>query len=276
MDNEPTNDELDFGDSEISTTEQTPEASETPGDTEEQGKSLENQAEAEAVSDDGGVETPAEDTQTEDEALTHFLKSKGIDTEKPESISKDTLYKLGKMAYNSEKQYKQGTQELAELRKQLEASKSQPNDNPDNAGGTQVDLSREVASFVEDKKLTPDEEDKMVEWLAQPVINRQTGQPFIDPTTGQPILRGHQLINGAFTLEDVYNASGCATERIKAEEKAHNEQAKALQEQRIAEERKALQARQIAKRPAGSATISTEFNNKEDDPFGEGLAGDLM
>ncbi len=257
MDGQATNEDITLGASEDISEQTSDVSNDSPEVTEGQTENQENSDnQTEATSEDS-----TDDVQVDDTVLEHFLESKGISPNGPE-ITKETLYKLGKMAYNSERQFTRGAQELAELKRQMAA-----NGSNNQAGNSQnvFDMNNEdmaakfqqdVAAWEAQKKLTEDEEDKMVDWLKTPV-----GQ---NPVTGQPILRMHLVMNGVLSLDDVYNASGCGM--IKAD---------ALRKQMRGEVEKELSARQTAKRPVAGATNSAQFAQKgsNEEAFLKGLLG---
>lgn len=264
MDGQTTNDELDFGASD-STTEQTQELGLSPEQPNEQTENLENDGQSEAEPEVNQVEDSVDGSQVDDAALEHFLNSKGIKLDNMPEEQKATLLKLGKMTYNSERQYKRGTQELAELRAKLASQgvdgnspeqnqTSTPNANPEQAV---KQFQEQVATWEKEKKLTPEETQKMLDWLRVPVGK--------NPVTGEPLLRIHLVQNGALTLDDAYNASGCNASKVDT-----------IKEQMREEVKKEMAARQTAKRPNALATNSAQFAGNERDPFEEGLAGDLL
>lgn len=225
--------------------------------------------------DNSNVEaTPTDDqvdgqrgVQTEDDAIKEFLANKGINLDEPGDV-KDIAYKLGKMALNSEKQFNSKSQEIAQLRRQMEASQpnnadQQPNTVPGQAAIDFMDQQRvvkmkeDVANFIKEKELTPEEDARMIEWMKQRTIT--------DPQTGEERpLALLWLANGVMTLEDIYNASGCPALR-----------AEAVKAKMRGEVQKSMAARQAAKRPTSSATDSSQFSSKpdQDEAFLQGFLG---
>lgn len=227
-------------------------------ETMEQSDSQNDNSNIEATPTNGQVEGQ-EGVQADDAAIQAFLANKGINLDEPGDV-KGIAYKLAKMALNSEKQFNSKSQEIAQLKRQL-ASVSQPTQStnqmqpsgaPMQAAPNMSEQERaeqlqaDIAKFIEEKELTPEEDARMMEWMkTRAVTDPQTGQ-----ATPLPVV---WLLNGVMTLEDIYNASGCPALRSEA-----------VKSKMRGEVEKSMAARQAAKRPTGSATNSSQFSEPAD------------
>jgi hypothetical protein len=207
------------------------------------------------------VSTEEKETQTGD-AIDEFLAKKGIDPTKPEDVRK-----LADMYQNAEKGFYQKSQEKAKLEREL-ANAQPPQTTPDmqalsevRAMKTQMDVERWKA----EKQLTPETEQKMMDWFAQPLVNRN-GQQQLD-ANGNPMDRGVLYASGAISLDDVYNIVG-GNINTEAEEKRQ-----AITDELRNEVKKEMSARQAAKSTKQGASNSMQFGNPDEkaDPFLEGL-----
>lgn len=222
---------------------------------EEQTASEEQPSESTEVS----TEENKEETQTGD-AIDEFLAKKGIDPSKPEDVRK-----LADMYANAEKGFYQKSQEKAKLEREL--ANSQPaQSTPDMQALSEVRALKtqmDVEKWKQEKKLTPEAEQKMMDWFAQPII--KDGQPILD-ANNNPIIRGYLFTNGLISLDDVYNFVGGNTNTELADKKQN------LTEELRNEVRKEMSARQAAKSTKQGTTDSTQFDKPaEDDPFLSGL-----
>lgn len=233
----------------------TTEQAENEGDsaveaTSEQTDSKDNETNAPAV---------AESTTLTGDELDEFLAKKGINKDDP-----DAFLKVAGMFINSEKGFKRKTQEAAQLQRQL-AQQRVPNSRPDQEALNEVRAMRiemDTKEWKSKHNLSPEDEQKMVEFVSQPLTDRM-GNIVYDPATGLPLTKGLLVNNGAMSLDDVYRLAGCGMQKVdnlKADLKKEVEQEMA--------------ARQAAKRPSANATDSTQFGKAtEDDPFLSGLVG---
>lgn len=256
MDEQTVNEEPIFeaSDVEVQGMEQTEEVgSPAVEETGEQSTSEEVATDEPAVSETEETQT---ETQTGDE-IDEFLAKKGIKSDDP-----DALRKVADMYRNVEKEFGKKSQEKAKLEREI------ANSAPTVSQADQLALSEvrqlktelSVAQWKQAKGLTPEAERKMMDFCAQPLLDRN-GQPQINPQTGQPITKGYLVVSGALSLDDVYKLSG--GDSVKTDE------LKANLKNEIAKE---MVARQNAKRPSSNATNSTQFAKPEvKDPFAEGL-----
>ena len=184
--------------------------------------------------------------QAEDAEIIDFLAKKGLNVEQLDN-PKEAMLKLGKMALNSERGYKNGTQEIAELRRQLaEINAYNANQNQNAIEESNAQFLNEVQTWSQNKNLSESQEAVLVEWLKQPVGG------FLPD--GMPVMRIHLVANGALKLDDAYKAAGL--DEIKASE---------LRASMRAEVEKELIAKQTAKRPSGNATNSMQFAKPSDE-----------
>ena len=210
-------------------------------------------------SQEEAIEEPAvTDTQTGD-AIDDFLAKKGIDKNDPEA-----LRKVADMYRNSEKGFYSKSQEAAQLQRQL-AQQRVPNIQPDQQALNEVRSMRiemDTKDWKAKHNLSAEDEQKMVEFVSQPLTDRQ-GNVVYDPATGMPLTKGLLVNNGAMSLDDVYRLAGCGVQKV--------DDLKANLRKEVESE---MAARQAAKRPAAKATDSTQFGKaQDDDPFLSGLLG---
>ena len=198
------------------------------------------------------------DTQTGD-AIDEFLAKKGIDRNDP-----DALRKVADMYRNSEKGFYSKSQEAAQLQRQL-AQQRVPQVQPDQQALNEVRSMRiemDTKEWKAKHNLSPEDEQKMVEYVSAPLTDRQ-GNVIYDPVTGVPLTKGLLVNNGAMSLDDVYRLAGCGVQKVDN-----------LKQNLRQEVEKEMAARQAAKRPSANATDSTKFGKaQEDDPFLSGLLG---
>ena len=211
-------------------------------------------------SQEEAIEEPAvtDTTQTGD-AIDDFLAKKGIDRNDP-----DALRKVADMYRNSEKGFYNKSQEAAQLQRQL-AQQKMPDMRPDQQALSEVRSMRiemDTKDWKAKHNLSAEDEQKMVEFVSQPLTDRQ-GNVVYDPVTGIPLTKGLLVNNGAMSLDDVYRLAGCGVQKV--------DNLKANLRKEVESE---MAARQAAKRPAAKATDSTQFGKaQEDDPFLSGLFG---
>lgn len=210
-------------------------------------------------SQEEAIEEPAvTDTQTGD-AIDEFLAKKGIDRNDP-----DALRKVADMYRNSEKGFYSKSQEAAQLQRQLaqqQASQAQPDQQALNEVRS-MRIEMDTKEWKAQHNLSPEDEQKMVEYVSAPLTDRQ-GNVICDPVTGVPLTKGLLVNNGAMSLDDVYRLAGCGVQKVDN-----------LKQNLRQEVEKEMAARQAAKRPSAKATNSTQFGKaQEDDPFLSGLMG---
>lgn len=210
-------------------------------------------------SQEEAIEEPAvTDTQTGD-AIDEFLAKKGIDRNDP-----DALRKVADMYRNSEKGFYSKSQEAAQLQRQLaqqQVSQAQPDQQALNEVRS-MRIEMDTKEWKAKHNLSPEDEQKMVEYVSAPLTDRQ-GNVIYDPVTGAPLTKGLLVNNGAMSLDDVYRLAGCGVQKVDN-----------LKQNLRQEVEKEMAARQAAKRPSAKATDSTQFGKaQEDDPFLSGLMG---
>jgi hypothetical protein len=208
--------------------------------------------------EEANEEPAVTDTQTGD-AIDEFLAKKGIDRNDP-----DALRKVADMYRNSEKGFYSKSQEAAQLQRQL-AQQRVPQVQPDQQALNEVRSMRiemDTKEWKAKHNLSPEDEQKMVEYVSAPLTDRQ-GNVIYDPVTGVPLTKGLLVNNGAMSLDDVYRLAGCGVQKV--------DNLKQILRQEVEKE---MAARQAAKRPSAKATDSTQFGKaQEDDPFLSGLMG---
>lgn len=211
-------------------------------------------------SQDEAIDEPAvtATTQTGD-AVDEFLAKKGINASDP-----DALRKVAEMYRNSEKGFYNKSQEAAQLQRQL-AQQRVPQVQPDQQALNEVRSMRiemDTKEWKSKHNLSPEDEQKMVEYVSAPLTDRQ-GNIVYDPVTGVPLTKGLLVNNGAMSLDDVYRLAGCGVQKVDN-----------LKDNYRKEVEKEMVARQAAKRPDAKATDSTKFGKaQDDDPFLSGLLG---
>lgn len=211
--------------------------------------------------------TNANESKTGDE-IEEFLAKKGIKLDDP-----DALRKVADMYRNVEKDYGKKSQEKAKLERQLEELSAQsipavPSVDPMEriqALEQQLNADRQLAAAKEwkaAKNLSPEVEEKMVDFLKQPLVSN--GVPQTD-NRGVPLTKYFLVQSGALSLDDVFNAVGGDSLR-----------ADAIKEELKAAVANEIAAKQNAKSPAALATDSTQFAQPKeaDDDFVSGLFGD--
>lgn len=250
-----------FEESDFADDQTTNESSPAVEETKEQPTS---QDEAKDSTDDSNN---ANEPKTGDE-IEEFLAKKGIKLDDP-----DALRKVADMYRNVEKDYGKKSQEKAKLERQLEemnAQSMQINPSLDPMERIQqleqrLNADRQLAAAKEwkaAKNLSPEVEEKMVDFLKQPLVSN--GVPQTD-NQGNPLTKYFLVQAGALSLDDVFNAVG--GDSFKAD--AIKQELKAAVANEIA-------AKQNAKSPSALATDSTQFAQPKDaeDDFVAGLFGD--
>lgn len=248
-----------FEESDFADDQTTNESSPAVEETKEQPTS---QEEAKDSTDDST--NNANEPKAGDE-IDDFLAKKGIKADDPEA-----LRKVAEMYRNVEKDYGKKSQEKAKLERQLEEMNAQgmpqkPSEDPMEriqALERQLNADRQLAATREwkaAKNLTPEVEEKMVEFLKQPLVSN--GVPQTD-NQGNPLTKYFLVQAGALSLDDVFNAVG--GDSLKAD--AIKEELKTAVVNEIA-------AKQSAKSPSALATDSTQFAKPKeaDDEFVAGL-----
>lgn len=203
----------------------------------------------------------AKETQPGDE-IDDFLAKKHIDKSDPEA-----LRKIADMYRNAEKALGRNFQEKAKLERQIAESLSKPAQASENpmeriqALERQLAADRQVQATKEwkaAKNLSPEVEEKMVDFLKQPIVQNGVVQK---DNQGNTLSKYWLVGQGILTLDDVYKAVG--GDSIKAE--AIKEELKTA----IVKETQAKQAKGGAK---PLSTNSTQFSDpKGNDPFLDGL-----
>ena len=195
------------------------------------------------------------------------MAKKGVKLDDPEA-----LRKVAEMYRNVEKDYGKKSQEKAQLERQIEqmnAQINQPSNSIDPMERIQS-LERQLAAdrqlqatkeWKAAKNLSPEVEEKMVNFLKQPLVSN--GIPQTD-ANGNPLSKYFLVQAGALSLDDVFNAVG--GDSLKAD--AIKQELKTAVANEIA-------AKQNAKSLSSIATNSTQFAQPKeaDDEFITGLLG---
>ena len=249
-----------FEESDFADDQTTNEASPAVEETTEQPTS---QDKATDSTDDSTI---AKESQTGDE-IEEFLAKKGVKLDDP-----DALRKVADMYRNVEKEFGKKSQEKAKLERQIEQMTAQPVPSVSadpieriQALERQLNADRQLQATKEwkaAKNLSPEVEERMVDFLKQPIIANGVQQT---DNQGNPLTKYFLVQAGALTLDDVFNAVG--GDSLKAD--AIKEELKTAVANEIA-------AKQTAKGPTSLATNSTQFAQPKDadDDFGAGLLGD--
>lgn len=205
------------------------------------------------------AESNNNNSQTDDD-ITDFLTKKGIDLNDP-----DAAKKVAKMYRDVEKEFYKKSQEKAQLEREMtrnSVDESAPADIRALAEVRAMKAEMDANKWKQSVELTPEAEQKMVEYLAQPITDAN-GDPLINPQNGQIMTKGLLVINGQLSLDDVYKIVGgntVKTDSIRSELKE--------------EIKKEMAARQVSKRPTMQSSDSSQFGEKEEsDPFLDGLLG---
>ena len=247
-----------FEESDFADEQTTNEASPAVEEANEQPTS---QDEAKDSTDDSTI---AKESQTSDE-IEEFLAKKGVKLDDP-----DALRKVADMYRNVEKEFGKKSQEKAQLERQLEQMSAQANQASTSndpmeriqALERQLNADRQLQAAKEwkaAKNLSPEVEEKMVEYLKQPLIS---GGVLQTDNQGNPLTKYFLVERGVLSFDDVFNAVG--GESLKAD--AIKQELKAAVANEIA-------AKQTAKGPTSLATNSTQFAQPKqaDDEFVSGL-----
>ena len=256
---ETVNEPVLFEESDFADDQTTDESSPAVEETNEQPTS---QNEATDSKDDS---TNANEPKTGDE-IEEFLAKKGIKLDDP-----DALRKVADMYRNVEKDYGKKAQEKAKLERQLEQISSRPVVNSQDpmeriqALERQLNADRQVTAAKEwkaAKNLSPEVEEKMVEYLQQPLVSNGVAQT---DNQGNPLTKYFLVEAGVLSYDEVFNAVG--GDSLKAD--AIKEEIKTAVANEIA-------AKQNAKSPSALATDSTQFAQPKEpeDDFVAGLFGD--
>ena len=198
-------------------------------------------------------------SQTDDD-ITDFLTKKGIDPNDP-----DAARKVAKMYRDVEKEFYKKSQEKAQLEREMtrnSVDESAPADIRALAEVRAMKAEMDANKWKQSVELTPEAEQKMVEYLAQPITDAN-GDPLINPQNGQIMTKGLLVINGQLSLDDVYKIVGANTVKTDSIRSELKEEIK-----------KEMAARQASKRPTMQSSDSSQFGDKEEsDPFLDGLLG---
>ena len=257
-----------FEESDFADDQTTNESSPAVEDTNEQPTDTKESPESEVDSTNNANEPQAGDDGEEVFDFDKFVKNKHIDLNDP-----DVIRKVSEMYWNVEKGFSRKSQEKAKLERQLEemnlqSRRSTPSADPMEriqALEQQLNADRQLAAAKEwkaAKNLSPEVEEKMVDFLKQPLISN--GVPQTD-NQGNPLTKYFLVQAGALSLDDVFNAVG--GDSLKAD--AIKQELKAAVANEIA-------AKQSAKSPSALATDSTQFAQPKEaeDDFVAGLFGE--
>ena len=220
-----------------------------------------SQNEAKDSMDDSTI---AKESQTGDE-IEEFLAKKGVKLDDP-----DALRKVADMYRNVEKEFGKKSQEKAQLERQLEQMSAQANQASTStdpmeriqALERQLNADRQLQAAKEwkaAKNLSPEVEEKMVDYLKQPLIS---GGVLQTDNQGNPLTKYFLVERGVLSLDEVFNAVG--GDSLKAD--AIKQELKTAVANEIA-------AKQTAKGPSSLATNSTQFAQPKtaEDEFVAGL-----
>lgn len=208
----------------------------------------------------------ANESESKDE-IADFLAKKGIKLDDP-----DALRKVADMYRNVEKDYGRKAQEKAQLERQIEQlNATQPTTNSANPMERLQSIERQLATekqiqavkeWKASRNLSPEVEQKMIEFFDQPIISNGVRQ--LDPQ-GRPLTKFFLVQSGALSYDDVFRAVG--GDSFKAD--AVKEELKNAVANEIA-------AKQSAKGPSSLATNGTQFAQPKeaDDDFLSGLFSD--
>lgn len=220
-----------------------------------------SQNEAKDSMDDSTI---AKESQTGDE-IEEFLAKKGVKLDDP-----DALRKVADMYRNVEKEFGKKSQEKAQLERQLEQMSAQANQASTStdpmeriqALERQLNADRQLQAAKEwkaAKNLSPEVEEKMVDYLKQPLIS---GGVLQTDNQGNPLTKYFLVERGVLSLDEVFNAVG--GDSLKAD--VIKQELKTAVANEIA-------AKQAAKGPSSLATNSTQFAQPKtaEDEFVAGL-----
>ena len=235
------------------------ESSEVLDQDNEQGESVDNSAVEETneqpASEENNanesMDNSAQEMQTGD-TIDDFLAKKGVDLSDP-----DAIRKIGKMYQDAEKGLNQAFQEKAQLERRLQESTEQLQNGSDSEAEMSLadvnanQAKQEAEQWMEKVKPSPEVEQKMIEYLSQPILKRD-GTPVLD-ANNRPIPKGYQLVGGLITLDEVYKIVGGGVDEVQN-----------LTNDLRNEIKKEMSARQNAKSLSSTSTNSAEFGKPDD------------
>lgn len=208
--------------------------------------------------DDGATESSSGDIKLDKDSLSEYLAKRHIDPNDPEA-----LLKVAEMHRNAEKKLNESSQAKAKLERQI-ADGNIRQASPDQQALAEVRSLKaqiSVSDWKRQKGLTPADEQKMIAYLSEPLLD-DNGNQVIVPGTGQALTRATLITQNLLSLDEVYKiVGGGVTENTKVD---------SLKASLKDEVRKEMAAKQGLKRPAATATNSAQFGkSEENDPFAE-------
>ena len=208
--------------------------------------------------DDGATESSSGDIKLDKDSLSEYLAKRHIDPNDPEA-----LLKVAEMHRNAEKKLNESSQAKAKLERQI-ADGNIRQASPDQQALAEVRSLKaqiSVSDWKRQKGLTPADEQKMIAYLSEPLLD-DNGKQVIVPGTGQALTRATLITQNLLSLDEVYKiVGGGVTENTKVD---------SLKASLKDEVRKEMAAKQGLKRPAATATNSAQFGkSEENDPFAE-------
>ena len=208
--------------------------------------------------DDGATESSSGDIKLDKDSLSEYLAKRHIDPNDPEA-----LLKVAEMHRNAEKKLNESSQAKAKLERQI-ADGNIRQASPDQQALAEVRSLKaqiSVSDWKRQKGLTPADEQKMIAYLSEPLLD-DNGNQVIVPGTGQALTRATLITQNLLSLDEVYKIVGGGT--------AENAKVDSLKASLKDEVRKEMAAKQGLKRPAATATNSAQFGkSEENDPFAE-------
>lgn len=204
------------------------------------------------------TESSSGDIKLDKDSLSEYLAKRHIDPNDP-----DALLKVAEMHRNAEKKLNESSQAKAKLERQI-ADGNIKQITPDQQALAEVrslKAQMSVSDWKRQKGLTSDEEQRMIEYLSEP-LRDDNGNQVVIPGTGQALTRATLITQNLLSLDDVYKIVGGGT--------AETTKVDSLKATLKDEVKREMAAKQGLKRPNATATNSAQFGKSdENDPFAE-------
>ena len=217
-----------------------------------------NGAQTDGTSVGAEYESSNGDIKLDKDSLSEYLTKRHIDPNDP-----DALLKVAEMHRNAEKKLSESSQAKAKLERQIADGGIKQN-APDQQALAEVRALKaqmSVTDWKREKGLTPEDEQKMIAYLSEP-LRDDNGNPVIIPATGQEVTRAALITQNLLSLDDVYKIVGAGSANISKVD--------SLKASLKDEVKREMAAKQGLKRPTASATNSSQFGkSEENDPFAE-------
>ena len=165
-----------------------------------------NVNEAQTDGDDVGAEDESSngDIKLDKDSLSDYLAKRHISPDDP-----DALLKVAEMHRNAEKKLNESSQAKAKLERQI-ANGNIKQSAPDQQALAEVRALKaqmSVSDWKREKGLTPEDEQKMIAYLSEP-LRDDSGNQVVIPATGQALTRATLITQNLLSLDEVYKIVG--------------------------------------------------------------------